>query len=256
MVAEKISVAMNNSTALPSYPSALFVSNNGVIDSLVVDGYIIANTNSMSGGTSVAVGIAAYNYGLISNCVNNASLTGLGAFGIAFQNSNIIINCINNASLIGEVRAAGIAERNGIAGPPGTPPAQIINCINTGKIKVSASNNDNLHSASGIVIMNSGVLSGNINLGHIEGLVNVAGIVGLSHSSFHSTNNANYGFVKGVNLVGGIVGEMRGTPVANTSNNFNSGVVVGESETGCIVGRNEGSGGISNNHYDKQMCGE
>jgi len=41
----------------------------------------------------------------------------------------------------------------------------------------------------------------------------------------------------------------------NITNNSNFGVVVGEEDTGCIVGRNNG-GNISNNHYDKQMCGE
>jgi len=62
--------------------------------------------------------------------------------------------------------------------------------------------------------------------------------------------------VKGIKSVGGIIGVIIGNAGINIFNNSNFGVVIGEEDTGCIVGRNNSGGNISNNHYDKQMCGE
>jgi hypothetical protein len=63
----------------------------------------------------------------------------------------------------------------------------------------------------------------------------------------------------GNNNVGGIVGYVdrlsSGNTLSTITDNSNFGVVIGEEDTGCIVGRRIG-GIITNNHYDKQMCGE
>jgi len=158
----------------------------------------------------------------------------------------------------------GVNEQGGAGG-------QIINCINNGKIIASILGGSVSSGVGGIagVRYNAGsvVLSGNINNGVVEGQNNVGGIIGrvtgvpVASIPVFVTDNVNNGFVKGSTAVGGIIGssghfDAAGFYNVNIFNNFNSGVVMGVSETGCIVGRNVVGGTISNNHYDKQMCGE
>ena len=257
----KITVALNYNPQTFS-DGALFmnITDGGSIDSLTVDGYI----NGGFAGIVGTVGGAAWNNfypaSTVTNCTSNATI--VGGSGIAFSNSGIISNCVFNGSITGVNIIGGIVGRNDMQG-------QVINCINNGKIVAtnSGSNTDFMgqltayNGVGGIVGAadnGNSVISHNINIGIVEGQGFVGGILGgggNSSTPSNIMNNANYGFVKGINGVGGIFGSNVFNTNVSVTNNSNFGVVVGNSETGCIVGRNNG-GTISNNHYDKQMCGQ
>jgi len=235
------------------------VEGGGSIDSLTVEGY----TDGVAGIAGYYIGPAHYMNlhpaSVVSNCTSNVTINAIHniAGGIAFYNRGTVINCVNNGSIEGENRIGGIVGSN-----DGT----VNNCLNTGRITAT---NSGTNMSAGQPTSNNGIggivghtasglksISNNINTGTIEGQGMVGGIVGTAYTVLFApiTNNTNYGFVKGINRVGGIVGWIFNA-AATVSNNSNFGVVVGEEDTGCIVGKNSG-GNISNNHYDKQMCGE
>jgi len=253
----KITLTINNPPPF-NLATGLFnyVSMWGSIDSLTVKGYV---HNGLSG-------IVSFNWGIISNCTSNVTITSeyghIG--GISYSNiTGIISNCVFNGSMVSTNEIGGIVGENS---------GHIINCINNGKI--TATNSGANTGLTGQPTSNNGVggivgshpnatggsIRNNINTGSVEGQNMAGGIVGVVVASsgmypiLPTINNINYGFVKGNKIVGGILGWVIGTNI-NISNNSNFGVVVGEEDTGCIVGKNNG-GNISNNHYDKQMCGE
>jgi len=221
--------------------------------------------------TSYSIGgIVGWNFGLVYNCSNygspiqligkpsNSSYIG-GIVGTNFS-QGIVSKCMNTSDIFFD--GGGIAGGN----------AGIIdNCINMSNITITVPLSNGVNQIGGIVSLTSGesFILNNINLGNVDCIVCAGslgggrngGIAGVAFggafpviSAPTVSNNASYGFVKGINRVGGIIGDVFNQYV-NVFNNFNSGVVIGVSETGCIVGRNNG-GNISNNHYDKQMCGE
>ena len=257
----KITVALNYNPQTFS-DGALFVAvgNGGSIDSLTVDGYINGGFAGIVGTVREAGGNNFFSASSVTNCTVNVTITGV-AGGIAYSNSGIISNSVFNGSITGVDRISGISGISGIVGI-NEPEGQIIACINNGKIVSTGSGvSGSFSNVGGIVgtMPNSGgTVSHNINNGIVEGQRFVGGIagtvVGQPIRPANIMNNANYGFVKGTTAVGGVIGHIFSAGV-NVFNNFNSGVVIGVSETGCIVGRNNG-GTISNNHYDKQMCGE
>jgi len=227
------------------------------IDSLTVNGYI--NVQYQLQATAAGIGGAI----TITHCTSNVIIhlhnaTMAGGIASVCVNNGTISNCVFNGSITGLNRLGGIVGSN-----DGT----VINCVNNGRI--TATNSGSNTNLGGQPTSNNGVggivghttngcqsVFGNINTGTIEGQGMVGGIVGTVRAlpSALIISNLNYGFVKGTNKVGGIVGWIFNAGVA-ISNNSNFGVVVGEEDTGCIVGKNNG-GNISNNHYDKQMCGE
>ena len=257
----KINVAMVYDPPL-SPAIALFTSLyiDGSIDSLTLNGYGAIIVGSTGSGNGM--------FASVSNCTSNVSIIfpgNNGGSGIVGHNKGIVYNCVFNGTIIGINQVGGIAGINDMGG-------HIINCINNGKI--TATNSGANTGITGQPTSNNGVggivgshpnatggsIRNNINTGSVEGQNMAGGIVGVVVASsgmypiLPTINNINYGFVKGNKIVGGILGWVIGTNI-NISNNSNFGVVVGEEDTGCIVGKNNG-GNISNNHYDKQMCGE
>ncbi|MCL2039268.1 MAG: hypothetical protein FWG85_02435 [Bacteroidetes bacterium] len=204
---------------------------SGSIDSLIVDGYV--NGNSTLSAISIFIN---YSSGSITNCINNAIITGIGAGSIVYQNMGAISNCINNGDITGVDRIGGIAGEN-----EGT----IINCINTGKITATASGDNNIFSGVGGIVGTVANrcqnISNCVNLGSVVGQGFVGGIVGLANNNSPNnptpiTNCINYGYVRGINIVGGVLGYMFNQNV-NVSNCVNVGVVEGEEDTGSIVGK-------------------
>ena len=241
-----ITIAMNfdyNNNLSQYNAPALFTGlyGNGTIDSLTVEGFI---NNGYSGITYIV-----YDFGNVTNCKNHIAVS---YGGIAGTNNNFISYCVNNGSVTGMDMAAGIAGDNR---------GQVISCINTGKITATNSGNNGIFSGvGGIAATSQGTnsISNSINIGTVSGQGFVGGIQGNFAGGIPSnpasiTNCVNYGFVQGTNAVGGIVGNVFNSAVRITGcSNF--GVVNGDNGFGCIVGINNG-GTVTNNHYDKQMCG-
>ena len=207
------------------------LSLNGTIDGLIVDGYVNSDIVAMSTISS----FINTNSASITNCINNATITGGAAGGITYSNSGIISNCINNGDITGVNIVGGIAGQN-----DGT----IINCINTGNITATASGDNNIFSGVGGIVGTVANHCQNIlncvNIGSVVGQGFVGGIVGLANGHPMAvtpiTNCINYGYVRGINGVGGILGYMYSQYV-NISNSVNVGVVEGEEDTGSIVGK-------------------
>ena len=240
--------------------------NGGIIEGLIADGY--------SNYAGIVVSLVRWSIvpkpiPIVSNCTSNVNITvplgtdpwgrpqAVPGGGITATNGGTVLNCVNNGSVIGVNIIGGIVGEN---------LRQVTNCVNNGRITATNSgSNTNILGQPTVANGVGGIIgtgyanSNNINLGTVEGQGMVGGIIGVTNGppggpTTPITNNFNYGFVKGTNRVGGVVGWVA-TGGVNISNNSNFGVVVGEEDTGCIVGKNSG-GNISNNHYDKQMCGE
>jgi len=228
----------------------------GIIDSLTVDCYTY-DIAGIVGYVAPAHYMNLHPASVVSNCTSNVTINAIHniAGGIAFDNSGIVINCVNNGSIMGVDRIGGIVGDN-----YGT----VNNCLNTGRITATNWTPNSIFSGVGGIVgtVANGCtfISNNVNTGSIKGVGHVGGIAGMIRGNSGMmppvmvVNNSNYGFVKGANRVGGLIGWVYAAFV-NITNNSNFGVVVGEEDTGCIVGKNNG-GNISNNHYDKQMCGE
>ena len=223
---KKITLEIYNTPNNPN--SALFgvISNNGTVDSLIIDGFVDGGCGGITAGIL---------YGSVTNCINNATIISMYGAAMIYQNEGTIINCINNGDITGVDRIGGIAGENG---------GQIINCINTGKITATASGDNSIFSGVGGIcgtVANGckGILNC-LNLGNVSGQGFVGGIVGLANGKPMSptpiTNCVNYGYVKGINNVGGILGYMF-YPYVNISNCVNAGVVVGSSDVGSITGK-------------------
>jgi len=207
------------------------------------------STSSSVGGIALSLASVSGVHEIL-NCKNFGKLIGASVGGIvnSSEGSHIISNCENHGELLSTGVAGGIA-----ASAMG---AKILNCGNY--------NNVTGNIAGGIAgnVFRATSVSDCINLSNIGGISGVGGIIGMisfDNSSIQPsvTDNTNYGFVKGDSNVGGIMGGINNISGATVTNNFNSGVVVGTSNVGCIVGsKGTGTNNISNNHYDKQMCGE
>jgi len=216
----KINVAMIYNPPL-SYDGGFFaqIGSGGSIDSLTLYGY-------GTDGVVIVGNISSSPNSTVINCTNNVDFHITyydgGAGIVGFNLGATILNCVNNGSITGVDRIGGIVGENS-----GT----VNNCLNNGRITATSWKANSSFSG-------------------------VGGIIG-TIANYHGgvSNNINIGTIKGQGQVGGIIGSIRDLKSNPVTNNSNFGVVVGEEDTGCIVGRNNG-GNISNNHYDKQMCGE
>ena len=200
--------------------------NGGVIDGLVVDGYINESIAGISGG----------GVGETINSINNINLTNpylyVNGTGGIYQanNGGTISHCLNNGRVSGVDYIGGIAAVN-----VGT----ISNCINTGKITGTEFTAGGYNGVGGIVAASGNTISNCINLGDITGINYISGIAGSVLGGFYSlssiTNCFNSGYIKGNKYIGGIVGFIN--DYGNITNCINTGVVEGEEDVGSIVGK-------------------
>ncbi|MCD8049795.1 MAG: hypothetical protein LUG52_09445 [Clostridia bacterium] len=134
------------------------VGENGIVKNLTVDGSV---------GGDRAGGIAAGNFGKITDCVNNAAIDGDVSGGIVYYNysGGEIRGCYNNGEMNAYVHAGGIAAYN-----EGT----IADCYNAGSLTAG-------YEAGGIVLDNGGTISNCYNVGSVSGS-DVGGVVGNRNS--------------------------------------------------------------------------
>ena len=235
---KKIFLAIDVDSLFNNFTSsnALFpnVSNAGNIDNLDLDGYI---TSVMYAG-----GIVVANDTEITQCINNATIIstnttviyGSSVGAIAAISYGTISHCINNGNVSGLDFVAGIATQNlGV----------ITNCINTGKIKGTELSNTGYIGVAGITteLYSGRYILNCINLGDVEGINSVSGIVGNAYEAINPpqteiANCINAGFIKGKKDVSGILGYQGGTEVI-IRNCINTGIIEGEENVGSIVGK-------------------
>ncbi|MDR0927876.1 MAG: hypothetical protein LBO69_08955 [Ignavibacteria bacterium] len=120
----RIVLAINNNSM---YECALFglnIDTGSVIENLTVDGYVKNDSGYH------AAGIVTMNSGLISNCINLATITSVTAYaaGIACLSNGTIDRCMNAGTIDGIYFCGGIFSSIQLF-------AIISNCVNTGLIK-------------------------------------------------------------------------------------------------------------------------
>lgn len=244
---------------------------SGQIDGDVsyVGGILGGATLCYNGGNKVA---------RISNCVNNATISGneyvAGIIGRSTTYQNIIIEHCTN---FGEVRGEYVVS--GIFAMPEETKVHISNCANFGEISgrsnvsgilgelctISNAYIDKCYNVGNItgISDNMGGIGGHFagnsfikdcyNTGNITtGANNIGGILGTNIGVCEIINCYNTGSVNGVSSVGGILGVV-GEKNINTKviNCFNVGeVIYSGDQSGAIVGRvGHSSYSFSNNYY-------
>ena len=229
---KKIDVVMDY-TGL--FTSVLLSGIERTVYGLILDGYL-----SGWGVGGIISGLAS-RYGrpppTATHCINNATLVSINPYngnvgGIANSNYGTISHCLNNGSVTGVDMVAGIAATN---------LGYILNSINTGKVTASISEPNaldwwNYQGAAGISVLHQGNLSNCINLGDIVGYDYVSGIVSAAYSGGYMvivTNSINAGYIKGNKYVGSILGYGN----IHITNCINTGVVEGMEDVGAIVGK-------------------
>ncbi len=187
------------------FNQGLFGNSSGTIKNLTVSG-------SVTGGTNTG-GIAGKNNGVITDCINNCSVTG-------------------NSDYVG-----GIVGYNYYS---------IINCYNTGTVSNSKGTYDDY--VGGIAGFNNstGSIENCHNKGTITGVGDyTGGIAGNNDGSARIENCYNTGKVSGASCVGGIAGSNQSS---NFRNCYNTGEVSGTGDSvGGIVGSNSSS--VKNCYY-------
>jgi len=102
--------------------------NNGIISNCSVSGYIAQTTGDI-GNSSYDAGIAGVNYGTVSNCRIEGTVTALSdsnlVGGTVAYNGGLVENSCNKAIVWADRTTGGIAARN---------MAKIIGCYNTGTV--------------------------------------------------------------------------------------------------------------------------
>lgn len=170
--------------------------SGGTIENVTVQG----NVTSMGG---YIAGIVGYNNrGVIRNCSSTVDVNGNGGNfvhyygGVAAYNSGTVTGCVNG----GTVTATGGAACGGIVGC--NFGGNVVDCYNKGKI-----NNPGSH-IGGVVGQNrnSGEVKGSYNVGIVTGKTNVGAVIGQEQSShennYYLTDSAANGIGSPVNVDG------------------------------------------------------
>jgi len=192
------------------------------------------------------VGGVAGQSGNFNNCVNNATITVVGADNITglsvggitgrYTSSGHIIDCVNN----GDITVSNSSKGANVGGIIGRCNASLIidGCTNNGDITVSNSGNEYVGGIVGIGT-SSPTISGCNNSGEISGK-SAGGIIGTAEGSINITDCTNSGEISG-EATGGIVGTTASS--MNITDCTNSGKVIASKDTlkttyaGGIVGK-------------------
>lgn len=194
-----------------------YVGKSGTVFSLHVSGSI-----AMTGSQENIGGIAGVNYGTISGCSFQGSVSGetaVGAIAGTNKSSGIITGCSSGAVVLGTNHTGGIAGRN---------EGLIHACVNEGSVNVEELD---------MTLDLGGVDLGTLNLLQSVAVKNnTGGICGYSTGIISDCENSGtVGYPHTGYNVGGIVGAQSGKVVGCT----NRGQVNGRKDVGGIVGQAE-----------------
>ena len=223
------------------------------------------NYASVVGGETIG-GIVGFVYNdansacEFNNCSNNASISTLVTAGVRGSQAGGITgsgesssfnNCVNNGSILGGIGVGGIAGEGSAS--------NFNDCANNGYVR---STNTGAGGIAGIAEPRSrgSNAKGCVNIGSVEANSSAGGIFGYTNGNIIrrtiASNCINSGIIKGNVQVGGIIGYLRTSDIESC---INTGIVIASGTQaqyiGAIVGWNyQGTGTVTNCHYDKQMC--
>lgn len=225
------------------------------IEDCVNDGKI---TGGIEKGNGFVGGIAGWvDAGDVINCTNKSIITGRGIDTggiIGGSEGEKIQNCINLGTIYGGIYDGNtLSNCGGIVG--GFLGKIVENSINKGIINAKRSRAGGI---AGEVLQNSIIIKC-INVGGINGLAQIGGIVGGLNGIIEQCYNS--GEVKGVEQLGGICGSVLNKYESTIKNCYNIGSIIPEKSSeyseweiqylGGIIGwmsSNQTSGTISNNY--------
>ena len=201
---------------------------------LVGSNYKGSISNCYATGSVTCVGLVGFgglvgeNFGAVSNCYSNCSVSGnaRSVGGLVGWNSGAISNCYSSGSVSGEMYVGGLVGQNA-----GT----ISSCYAGG----SVTGGDNSWHLGGLAGQNSGTISNCCASGSVSGGSGLGGLVG-SNDSGTINNCYASGSVTGGGGVGGLVGSNNSGIINNC---YASGSVTGGGLGGLggLVGLNEGT---------------
>ena len=175
--------------------------------------------------------VCAWNYGTISNVINNCQLTSTdtngylgGIAGSQIDASATIDNCINNASI------SGVAYVGGIVG--NLRVGTISNSINKGNITSSSNACAGIAGLVGSANNSTfdAIINNCVNEGDISGTGQIGGIVGGLFPQLTCSNCSNYGNISassnsGVGGIAGLINSTVSTATFSFTNCYSSGTV-------------------------------
>lgn len=226
-------------------------SRGGEIEIPIIQNVNVMNAVYTRGGGGV---VGDIDDGFINKCTFQGQFlirdSGIGGIVYTADNSDVAY-CENYGLIYSMGVSAGIAARaNG-------PYKNIYGCANFGSVFSDG------HSTGGIVGVSGDVtIENSYNMGLIQGLDGVGGIVGDTDENTILTNVYNGGDIRGTayrdefrgNMLGGLVGSAIYEILIE--NSFNVGSVIGINDYGAFIGRDAG-GSIENSYYggDSPMQG-
>lgn len=231
-----ITLAISSENDLNKYGLFTKLKSNAVVKKLTINGSIKSEAQYAFVGA-----VAGESSGTITDCVNNASVTGHYAGGIVGYISGIktnpakLTNCVNYGKVTGD-DAGGIVYEISDYGV-------LTNCVNNGDVE--ASDDD----AGGIAAQGGNVEIINcINNGAVESYNSAGGIISSTWSNSVINNCINNGDVDAYGSAGGIVGY--GEDNTTIKNCYNSGnITCDDDDEYAIAYREDGSAVILNSFY-------
>lgn len=209
--------------------------NGGRIDRCAVKGGSV-------GSWQYAGGVVGGNFGIVTNCVNYASVaSALATGGIAGYNYGKIYGCQNYGEIHGEVGAGGIVGYNGGY-------SSFSNCYNVPMGIVQDSHNDafvlGVRKVGGVLGRNDGLMANVYNLGEVTAGDEVGGLVGYN-GGFDGVDGFVYNsYNQGdVNSSGSYAGGIAGVnnSVGDVLNVYHSGAVKSVGLSAALLASNEGN---------------
>ncbi len=207
-------------TATGAFEISHITLEGSVTGSVTKTGGFIGETSSTTTGTKIT---DCVNNAIVSNTANVQYVAGF----IGYAGSEMLIsNCVNNGSVTGKNHAVA-----GIAAHTQSSKITIENCANFGDIKTTNAAGENI---GGIVGYNQAKIDKCFNVGNIEGGHRVGGIVGRQQNTATVSNCFNLGTITSKKATtgeaGGVVCYCYNT--ATVSNVYNAGAV-----TGAVTGQ-------------------
>lgn len=185
------------------------INNMGLFGVICADG-IVKNLGltgtSVSAGSNTG-GVAGKNYGLISNCYNTGSLSGVSYLGgIVGYNYGTVSGCYNSGTITGSgLFVGGVAGRN---------ERLVSHSYNSGSVTGADKNVGGIAGYNGDTYGQTGEISNCYNVGPVSGSSCVGGIAGENIMSFSNPNGVvitkcyNTGIITAPNgYLGGITGQ-------------------------------------------------
>ncbi len=208
---ENIPTAENAATRMAGF--FLFTGRQSVIKNLTID-----RTCSITAGSHVA-SVVSQNYGLVENCRNYASVTGIGSEVGGLVAANYDTGVIRKSLNAGAVDCGG----SYVGGILGANLGKVECCLNIGSVtdaRISSESpaQDKMGAAGGLVGCNYNEVTNSINLGAVKAPRVTGGLVGENNDPGTIRNSLSLGIcaeTKYLQMHGAVMGAQKNNPATS-----------------------------------------